>query len=144
LSVRQIETTATIAASPARVWAVLTDFSSYPEWNPFVIAATGRAEPGARLRATIQVPSRRPMNFRPTVRVAEPGRELRWLGHLLVPGVFDGEHYFKIESAGAGCRFVHGERFSGLLIGLMGAKFYDAVRQGFAAMNAALKARAEA
>jgi hypothetical protein len=30
-----------------------------------------------------------------------PGRTLRWLGHLLVPGIFDGEHYFEIEPLGA-------------------------------------------
>ncbi len=37
------------------------------------------------------------MTMRPTVLVAEPGRELRWLGRLLVPGLFDGEHRFTIE-----------------------------------------------
>ncbi len=30
--------------------------------------------------------------FRPTVLVAEPNRELRWLGRLFMPGPFDGEH----------------------------------------------------
>jgi hypothetical protein len=36
------------------------------------------------------------MTFRPTVLNAETNRELRWLGHLLAPGLFDGEHSFTI------------------------------------------------
>jgi len=37
------------------------------------------------------------MTFRPTILKAEPERELRWLGRLLLPGLFDGEHVFEIE-----------------------------------------------
>ena len=31
-----------IAASPERVWQVLTDFASYPKWNPFILSLSGR------------------------------------------------------------------------------------------------------
>ena len=59
----------------------------------------------------------RTMRMRPTVLVAEPGRELRWLGHLFVPGLFDGEHRFEIHDSGHGrVRFVQRERFRGLLV----------------------------
>ena len=37
------------------------------------------------------------MRFKPRVLKAEPNRELRWLGHLGIPGLFDGEHIFTIE-----------------------------------------------
>ena len=37
------------------------------------------------------------MTFRPEVLRCEPGRELRWLGHFLVPGLFDGEHAHLLE-----------------------------------------------
>lgn len=42
------------------------------------------------------------MTFRPTVLVAEPDRELRWRGRLLVPGLLDGEHAFVVEPRGDG------------------------------------------
>jgi hypothetical protein len=83
------------------------------------------------------------MTFRPTVRAARPGRELRWLGHLLVAGLFDGEHSFQIEPLGAGrSRFTQAERFSGLLVRPFGGGLAKTER-GFEAMNRALKARVE-
>jgi hypothetical protein len=48
-------------------------------------------------------------------------RTLRRLGHLLVPGIFDGEHYFLLEPIGQNrTRLTHSEKFSGLLVGLLG------------------------
>ena len=79
------------------------------------------------------------MTFRPTVRVAEPDRELRWLGRVLLPGIFDGEHAFIIEPQASGCRLRHEETFSGLLVPAFGAMLDDTARS-FAELNA----RAEA
>jgi hypothetical protein len=75
--------------------------------------------------------------------VLHPERELRWLGHLLLPGVFDGEHYFLLEPIGDnGTRLTQGERFAGILVGLFGGTL-TATGAGFRAMNAALKREAE-
>ena len=64
----------------------------------------------------MRLPGRRPTTFRPRVLEAEPARRLRWLGHLLVPGLFDGEHRFTIEPAGPGrARVTQQETFRGLL-----------------------------
>ena len=133
-----------IAAPPERVWAVLTDFAAYPGWNPFVRRLSGAAAVGARLTARIEPPGGLGMTLRPTVLAAAPGRELRWLGHLGLPGLFDGEHGFRIEPLGPGrVRFVQEERFAGLLAPLLLRFVERGTRQGFEAMNRALKARAE-
>lgn len=139
---RRIETAVDIAAPPAAVWRVLVDFASYPEWNPFVRQIEGEARVGARLRVTVQPPGRKPMTFRPTVRAAEPARELRWLGRVLIPGLFDGEHAFVLEPSGAGCRLRHEERFTGLLVGAFPGMLADTAK-GFEALNAALARRVE-
>jgi hypothetical protein len=139
---RRIETAVDIAAPPAAVWRVLVDFASYPEWNPFVRQIEGEARVGAKLRVTVQPPGRKPMTFRPTVRAAEPARELRWLGHVLIPGLFDGEHAFVLEPSGAGCRLRHEERFTGLLVGAFPGML-AATAKGFEALNAALARRVE-
>jgi hypothetical protein len=137
---REIE----IDASPDTVWAVLADTSAYAEWNPFVRRLSGDLREGAKLEAQIAPPGGRAMTFKPTVLTAEPGRELRWLGRLLVPGLFDGEHRFRLEPIANGrTRFVQSERFSGILVGLL-RKTLERTQLGFEQMNAALKQRVEA
>ena len=84
------------------------------------------------------------MNFRPTVLAVIPNQELRWLGRFLLPGIFDGEHYFQISRLAAGrVRFTQGERFSGVLVPFARASLDGGTKAGFLAMNRALKARAE-
>jgi hypothetical protein len=84
------------------------------------------------------------MLFRPTVLVAEPRQELRWLGRLWLPGLFDGEHSFSIEPLDEGrVRFVQRERFTGLLLPLLSKMLDGDTRRGFEEMNQALKVRAE-
>ena len=140
---KRITTTIDIAADPARVWAVLTDFAAYSSWNPFITSASGVAQAGKRLTIHIEPPGGKPMTFRPHVLAAEPNHVLRWKGRLLMPGLFDGEHEFRIEPHGNGVRLHHGERFSGLFVALMGAAPFQRIEQGFEAMNRALKARTE-
>ncbi len=139
---KRIETAVDIAALPSAVWAVLTDFAAYPDWNPFIRRLQGEAKAGARLDVTVQPPGRRAMTFKPTVLSAQPNRELRWLGRVLMPGLFDGEHVFRIEPRTPGCRLHHGETFNGLLVPLFAGALAQ-TEQGFVAMNEALKRRVE-
>ena len=140
---RELRSETEIDAPPERVWAVLTDFASYPEWNPFIRRISGELREGGRLEVRIEPPGGRGTTFKPTVRAVERNRELRWLGRLLVPGIFDGEHSFLIEGQEGGrSRFVMSERFTGILVGAFkGTLAKTAV--GFEQMNAALKARVE-
>jgi len=83
-----------INASPQAVWDVLTDFAVYGDWNPFMDRIEGTPEVGAKLVVHMTPPEGRAMTFKPTVLAATPGRELHWLGKLVVDGLFDGEHTF--------------------------------------------------
>ena len=85
------------------------------------------------------------MTIKPKVLVFESASEFRWLGHLLIPGIFDGEHQFHLESIeGDRTRFVQREEFGGLLVGLVLRSVRDSTTEGFEAMNQALKERVEA
>jgi hypothetical protein len=141
--VRELQREIDIDAPPERVWSVVTDFDAYPEWNPFIRRIGGELREGARLEVRIQPPGARAMTFMPRVRAVDPNRELRWLGRLLVPGIFDGEHRLRIEPLGSGrTRFIQSERFSGVLVPLVKGSL-EKTAAGFEQMNAALKARVE-
>ena len=114
-----------INAPPERIWRILTDFASYPQWNPFVRRARGKPEKGEQLEVYLQPEGAGGMTFQPRVLTAEPGRELRWRGHLLIPGLFDGEHIFIIEPLVAGdVRFIQREIVTGLLFPLFAQAGY--------------------
>jgi hypothetical protein len=141
--VRTIYTEIDIGAPAAKVWDTLTAVEQWPQWNPFA-KVNGRLSLGERLTVVISPPGKKPMAFRPTVVMLEPGRELRWLGHLGLPGLFDGEHGFRVVPGHVGrCRFEQFETFRGLLVEPILWFARDATHRGFEAMNRALKAKAE-
>ena len=139
-----LRTEIVIAGTVSRVWDVLTDFATFPRWNPFIRRIDGVLAPRARLLVRIQPPGGRAMTFRPTVLRVEPERHFSWRGRTLLPGVFDGEHVFELEPAPGGhVRFVHAETFRGLLVPLLAGTLRTTTREGFEQMNAALKQRVE-
>ncbi|MGH2680215.1 MAG: SRPBCC family protein [Actinomycetota bacterium] len=125
------------------VWDVLADLPAHTEWNPFIKKLEGELRSGASLEVRLEPEGERGITMHPTVLAAEPGRELRWLGHLLVRGIFDGEHRFLIEETGPGrVRLIQSERFGGILVPLMWKKLRDGgTAKGFRAMNEALARR---
>ena len=139
----QIETEIIIDAKPEKVWEILVDFESYSKWNPFIKSISGNKKTGEQLKVFIQPPNGKGMTFRPKVLIYESNKEFRWLGKLLIKGLFDGEHYFilnKIEDHRT--RFVHGEKFGGILIPFMGSVLKN-TKTGFELMNVAIKKQAE-
>jgi hypothetical protein len=133
-----------IQASAERVWQILTDFASFPQWNPFMRRASGEVRMGARLEVYIQPSGARGMTFKPVVLKAEPGRELHWLGRLFVPKLFDGEHILTIEPLDAHrVRFIQREIFTGILIPFFAHSLDTDTQRGFEEMNQAIKVRAE-
>jgi len=132
-----VTTQVQIAASPQEVWAVLSDFEAYENWNPFLTLIAGKMTVGEALRVHFTSQAFGDMDLYPTVLIVEPGEEFRWKGILLVPGLFDGEHFFKLEPHKGGTRLVHGESFSGLLLW---AFDLNVMKDDFNAMNQELLA----
>ena len=139
----ELRTEIEIDAPVERVWAVLIDFERFPDWNPFIRRIHGNAQVGSRLDVLLGASGTRPMRFRPTVKAVVPNRELRWLGRLGLPRLFDGEHIFQIEPLGPNrVRFVQRERFRGLFVPLLARSLNRDARRGFEEMNRALQERA--
>ncbi len=141
---KSLETEIIIDAPADKVWDILVDFDSYSEWNPFIQSFEGEISEGQRFKVTLQAPNSKPMTFRPRCLVLEKNKEFRWLGHLLIKGLFDGEHIFKLEDPGNGTtRFIQKEKFKGVLVPLLWKKIDSDIRSGFIDMNNQLKKRAE-
>jgi hypothetical protein len=143
---KKIRTETVIDATPERVWAVLTDFNAYAEWNPLNIMAEGEARPGAKIRTTFLNPSQPGAKITQTVTLTtcEPCRALAWSGN--VPLLFKGRHHFTLAPEGQGTRLLHGEDMSGLIAMTFSeatllrdfVPYYEAVNRALAARVAAL------
>ena len=145
--IRELTTEIEIHAPPDRVWRILTDFKQFAAWNPLITQAEGDIKEGARLRVHMKLPGRRAMISKLTVVVVRVAaeRELRWLGHMLLPAVFSGEQSFELSPLGEGrTRFVQREVFRGLVVPFLPNALAAITRRGFEGMNVALKEQAEA
>lgn len=137
----KVRTTIDIEAPPDRVYAILADLAGYAAWNPYHVAVEGALSPGAKLVVHIRRPDGKAVTVRPHLLRLVPGRELTWGGGI--PGLFYGAHVFRLEAlAGGGTRLIHNEDFTGFAVRFANLPA-DVLTAGYAAMNAALKARAE-
>ncbi len=99
----------------------------------------GEVKPGAQIK--VKLPG---MNFKPKVMAFEKNKEFRWLGHLLFPGLFDGEHRFQLKDNGDGTTtFIHSETFKGILVPLFSRMLDNETKTGFQLMNEKLKLMVE-
>ncbi len=135
-----VKTSIQINARPEKVWTVFSDFSAYPNWNPFLKEISGDVQIGKTININAGG-----MKFKPTVLRLTKNQELTWVGRLLFPGIFDGEHRFIFIDNGDGTTtFQHEELFKGILVPLFKKKLTTDTKAGFEAMNEALKAKVEA
>jgi hypothetical protein len=142
---RTLEAVTVIRAPAGRVWRTLSNFASYPCWNPYIRRIIGEARQGTRIEVSIQPPGRVGVTYRPKLIEASAERGLRWRSRLLLPGVLDHEHQCLIEPLkGGGVRLVQREVYTGLLVPLLSQGLDGSTMQGFRAMHEALRERTEA
>lgn len=134
-----------IQAPAEQVWAVLTDFDSFPRWNPFIRRASGELVSGKKISVNLRLYGKTLVPFKPTITMVEPPYELRWLARMGPEGVFDVERFFMIEPATiGGCTFSQGEDCSGFFAGpLLATGLEKRILAGYERLNLALKKRAE-
>jgi len=141
---KELKTEILINTTPQKVWAILVDFQNYHEWNPFIKSITGNVLVGSKITVRLEPPEANGMTFKPKVLVFEMNKELRWLGNLLFPGLFDGEHKFELVDNGNGTTtFKQSEKFKGILVPLFKKMLDINTINGFNLMNQKLKELAE-
>lgn len=132
--------TASIHATPERIWSILTDAARYPAWNPTVTRVDGTIAPGERIALHVTLNPGRA--FPVTVANFDPPRQMIWRGGMPL-GLFVGERVFTLTPAANGIvDFTMRETFTGLLAPLIGRTIPD-MQPAFDEFAAALKREAE-
>jgi hypothetical protein len=137
---KTLKTEICINASKEKIWDLLMNVAAYPQWNPFIKSIEGTLAVGEKIHVLIAPPGTSSMKMNPTILNIQSGVEFRWIGHLLIPGLFDGEHIFQlIDNNDGTTTFVQMENFKGILVPLFAKMLDDNTKNGFETMNQKIK-----
>ena len=141
---KQIQTQIEIYSSPSTAWKILTDFSSFPKWNPIITQIAGEARLGEKLKISVKTSKGTVRAYTPTITVFNENHELRWKGKSFLPGLLNGERIFTfIQISEEHIRLQHSELFSGLGSFVAGARLFKDIENSLQQMNNAFKKRVE-
>jgi hypothetical protein len=139
MTAKSYTVTRDITAPPQVVWDLLTDPSSYQEWNPAVLSIEGAMSPGGTIRlVSIASPER---TFSLTVAAMQAPVSMVWSDGMPL-GLFRGVRTYRLDPAGSGTAFSMTEEFSGPLAGLITKAIPD-LTESFNQFADGLKAAAE-
>jgi hypothetical protein len=139
MTAKAYSVTRDIEAPPQVVWDLLTDPSSYQEWNPAVLSIEGAMSPGGTIRlVSIASPER---TFSLTVTSMRAPARMVWSDGMPL-GLFRGVRTYRLDPAGSGTAFSMTEEFSGPLAGLITKAIPD-LTESFNQFADGLKAAAE-
>ena len=134
-----IATKLEINAPAETVWREFQNTKEYEKWNPFM-RIEGEFKTGTTLKVELKPEGGEWMEFNPVVLKANE-REFIWRGRFLMPGIFTGEHEFRMEIVNENKVIFHqNESFNGILVPIFN---FDSTISSFEAMNQALKERVE-
>ena len=135
------ETSTTIDAPAERVWEILTDTASWPDWDSGVVGVEGALEQGNRVKIRSEVNPKRA--YPVTVTELDRPRRMAWKGGMPL-GLFTGVRTYTLTPEGEGrTRFDMREQFTGPLLPLIWRTIPD-MNDSFRQFATGLKQRAEA
>ncbi len=108
----------TIEAAPEEVWTLLTDPTSYPDWNPIFVSVEGEFQEGATLTVGMKNLDGTVTNVDSHVKKLVPGSEINQVGGI--PGVLTFDHTWLLEPTVDGTRVTQYEVYRGI-----GVVFWD-------------------
>lgn len=107
-----------IPAQPEQVWSVITDPTSYPDWNPILVAIDGKFVEGQKLLVEMKNPDGSSTDVTATVRKMDSNKRLNQVGGI--PGVLTFDHTWTLEAVEGGTRVTQFEEYRGI-----GVLFWD-------------------
>jgi hypothetical protein len=133
-----------IKAPAHLVWEIISDLSTWRDWNPLYPQAKGVIGFGERLTLEVSIEGMAPRTIQPTILDWAPDEAIHWKLSAM-GGLVTSIRYLEIEKMhDEGCIFSNGELFDGLLGPSVAKRLKWKIRAGFAALGEALRDRAEA
>lgn len=128
------------------IWQVLTDFSAYSEWNPFMVDVQATFRVGEEIEFTQTIPEGPSTKIKATFTHIEPETTFRWRYRSRLPFLLAIEQYVTLETThGTSTRLIHGQTQTGLSVSFLNyLDYFEKPLEGYLAMNQALKFRCEA
>ncbi len=140
----KLESRIDIQAPQHQVWAVLTDFAAFPEWNPYQREVRGEAVEGRSLSLCVHESGGTERHYWARVVTSAAPDLLRWQVEILSAGLLRCMHTFELIASGKGKTTVEQSiRFSGPLATLVRGRFASEMGWGVEAMGKALRERVE-
>ena len=133
---------ATINASPADVWAMITDSESYASWNPILIKAKGEYVEGGAVTYQMKIGDAEPTEVTPLIKQIKTNEMLHQGGGMT--GILTFDHRWQLEAVPGGTKAVQQEEYTGI-----GVWFWDPgeveqqYQQGLDAMKVILESSHE-
>jgi hypothetical protein len=131
--------TRTIHAPPDVVWGLLTDASTYRDWNPAVISIEGAITPGGTIKLVSVASPKRTFSLR--VASMKAPEHMVWADGMPL-GLFRGTRTYRLDPVTDGTTFSMSEEFTGPLSGLIARSIPD-LTDSFDRFADGLKAAAE-
>lgn len=136
---KKLEAVMQIGATPAVVWAILTDTKALATAGLGIIALSGDMRVGGRLKLVNEVVPGRTFALHTTT--FDPPRRMVWRDGMPL-GLFTGVRSFTLTATAQGTTFVMTEVFTGLLLPLIWRSMPD-LNPSFQKFAAGLKHHAE-
>ena len=133
-----------IKAPASAVWAVITDFDSYPQWNPFVVAAKSSLKPGDPIDMKVKLlgPVQRQVEIILDVR---QGKGFSYCMKPFPLGALSSRRSHEIIELGDGrCQYKSHFHLEGWMMPLIRGMMRGALERGFGGMSVAIRERAQA
>lgn len=131
-----------IRAPRETVWRVISDFTRYPEWNPFTPQVIGQCAAGQDVKVLVRLGGE-PFWMLRRVTKAEPNRHFEWIGRAWYSFLAPGQRALMLEDDGDGTLLIDDEYIGGLSV-LMSAQLRATLRQRMQEFGEGLRKAAEA
>lgn len=141
---RAVEFRTGVQAPAELVWELISDFSTWNDWNPIHRKAEGQLKIGTPLTIEQELPNEPVRVIQPIVQDWVPFEQLHWRSSRL-GGFVTAIRYIEIENMGPqNSTFSNGELFMGPLVRWVSKTERRKLRTAYTQMGEALRDHAEA